>query len=283
MKYINILTLLIFLSSCQGLKRYVLFDKKVIDNKQTSEIFFDRYGNLYPEVGIEHSKIFENNASLLGMKLNANDTQSINEIQNQIIASVVSKINNEVEKKGIDNVTFIMCGYNNSYAEAKEKLQLLKNRILNESGKSTYIIELYWDGTFTTKELQKSINYGKGVRNSYFVGMGLRRFINQLNVKKVRLLSHSQGANIITQALFNQEKKLTKKLLSDFSIKYSLPEYATINQSVRAAIVAPAIDGYETFIDYNKTSDNKMREFQFIVGFNKFDSALQKNFNIDFL
>ncbi|HMJ47389.1 MAG TPA: hypothetical protein VK498_08665, partial [Ferruginibacter sp.] len=105
-----------------------------------------------------------------------------------------------------------------------------------------------------------------------------------LDDKKIRVITHSAGANVITSCLFNQTTKLSKdpEFFKNYIPLLNDPAYKTPVQSdIKIAIIAPAIPGYTTFTDYyNRNTENegfKLKDnYNFLIGYNKKDPALNK-------
>jgi hypothetical protein len=97
------------------------------------------------------------------------------------------------------------------------------------------------------------------------------------------MISHSLGANLICETLFNQDCKLTDVdgVKTELNFEYKRKFYKTPTQNITVALVAPAMPGECTFIDYTfrttpftKETDN----YKVIIGFNSNDFALKKVF-----
>lgn len=222
----------------------------------------------------------------------------------------MKRINDTIDSGGYTNVSFVMVGFNNklmnpvnSFNSSETKLRLLRQEIqsildnynLRRDTKKfpdpvkTLFIEVHWDGKFTSKKgIRTGFNYRPALRTSYKVGLTLRKIINELDPKvKVQLLSHSSGANIICESLFNQISKVKKKgreheLWAYLDYRYTNPGvYLTPNpdRTIVAGLLAPSIPGKETFADYYERSQPfKVDSYQMVIGYNLDDPDLRKKF-----
>jgi hypothetical protein len=277
-----------------GYKKYSLYGKAVEDDIEDGTISaaFDRFGDIYPDFKINDLVLRKNQAALelyykyskefrkeLIIGYPDKDTTYQN-IQKLIVSRKAAKINDVLNKNEINSVTFIMVGYNNHYDDAYPKLKNLKGKIetfLSKNGKKSLVIKVYWDGRY--KNTLTGVSYGNP--SSYYAGLGLRELISQLKCDEIVMISHSLGANVICETLFNQDAKVTnydsvKPYLTDLYLKNY---YKTPKQKVIVGIVAPAIPGKNTFEDYTKRSepyDSKNDNYKILVGFNSNDYALRK-------
>ena len=227
-------------------------------------------------------------------------------------------LNGLVAAHGYTNVTFIMVGFNNTlinqdyaFNSSETKLRLLRleiQSILDSYNatrdpvltlKKTLFVEVHWDGKFNEKQgVKTGLSYRPALRTTYKVGLTLRKFINLLDNKSVQinLLSHSSGANIVCEVMFNQISKIPRKgkeneLWEYLNTKYTTQhiQYATpdTGRHIVAGLLAPSIPGKETFIDYyNRTGVFKEDKYRVVIGYNLNDVALRKkfrNFGLGFL
>lgn len=304
MRYI-IIFLSLLLVNCSSIKNhYLQFGAystllKSEDNK--TKIFFDRYGKMYPEFDIDNQKLkdnysslelyYENNIDLLKRdvkKLNIDITEPITKknnskyfqlLQIKTFENVINRINN----LDFDEITFLIHGYRNRFAYASTSYSNAEQTISKSNKANNHFVEVYWDGLTYTKYNGIKV-WDNGQAHSYLVGLELRKVLSNIEVNTIRILGHSTAANLICSSLFNQTSKMSKKDKKEFKSLYidklSLPEYKTPDSKIIVALIAPAMPGYSTFIDYDirnteyydLTKDN----YQFIISLNEFDPALNK-------
>ncbi len=230
---------------------------------------------------------------------------------------IVEKINALVQKENYKNVTFIMTGFNNTYtnkensinsSEAKIKFQrdriaelLHLHNLSNTSNlKKTIFVEVHWDGTYTSRKgLKTAISYNNGLISSYKAGLALRRILNQIDNKdlEITMISHSSGANVICESLFNQSRKIraykknTAGLFEYLNDCYERkdPYYNTpSNSKINLFLMEASLPGIETFADYYKRQPTKLFNYKaellsidnyyLNLGYNINDPDLRKKF-----
>lgn len=218
---------------------------------------------------------------------NLSPTLTFEQIQKEIVKKKIEQINLELKNQSIDNVTFLMVGFNNHYSItgsadcANVKLTALRKKIsdvLALSHKRTLFVDVYWDGTESEKEgLYTALHLSNAGVNSFWVGLGLREIINGLACDTVQMISHSLGANIITESIFNQNSKISSN-----RFKRELKEYRDIipipTKTFSVGLIAPAIPGVSTFIDYLNSSKSNNTNCTFVIGYNTNDLSLNKQF-----
>lgn len=297
-------------NSIYAQKRFVYMGEVLPGSIPCSSLRFDGTGQLYPEVSVSRWELgrylkegvdinpsivadfyakdcIARNRILSYYHIDATSNISFDSIQSIVIKSKVDSINAALKSGNYDNITFIMVGYNNHYQNpgnqentAPAKLKQLREKINQFSlvnKVKTLIVEVYWDGTASEMEnLQAAVNFHFASLNSYWTGLGLRQIVNGLKCNKVQFISHSMGANVIAECVFNQYTKIWQR--SEFAKKLNKhqEEIPMPSKSISAALIAPAIAGTTTFIDYLKPTGNKTARF--IVGFNTNDSILTKKF-----
>lgn len=274
---------------------YILFGEEAAKNK-ANEVFFDRLGDLYPSVKVDNQKMRDEGAAL-HLYFNGNSefkkqmqteyqrsTGFFEFIQDSIVARKARLINSTIEDTDIKSITFILVGYNNSYAEANVSLGQLEAKIKAIEPK-TFVIKLFWDGTSLKLPLD---NFRYATATSYFVGLGMRQLISGLKCKNIVMISHSLGANVICQTLFNQSSKVTNftGVLDYLEGEYERGKFKTpqLDKHITAAIVGPAMPGTNTFADYMdrsyKSDGSKKDSYSLMIGYNTNDNVLKKYIGI---
>ena len=290
-----VLILAVIVLCSWGYKKYTLFGKVAQDDETngTISLAFDRYGDLYPEFKIEDEQLLKNQAVLETLFVNSEPfkqklfqmyskkSDSFDTIQKSIVTEKAKKVNKILSTNNIKSITLIMVGYNNGYEDANKKLNVLKSKIevfLSQKHKNSYVIKVFWDGRHNNA--LTGLSYA--TVTSYYAGLGLREFLSQVKCEEVVMISHSLGANVICETLFNQINKVTDydSVSSYLSDLYKTNYYKTPSQKITAAIVAPAMPGL-TFDDYTERTSHyeaKNDNYEFIVGWNKNDIVLNKVF-----
>jgi hypothetical protein len=300
-----ILLLSIIISGC-GVKAVLFGEHKPNNNQNYYSVFIDQHGDYYPEKQIQNQKLKSAGSNLCSLykksiplfytqfsDLNLDITQTVpfDKFQEELIKYHGNEINKRMLNQKTTSITFILVGYNNKYGAATKKLDILKNKIyslLHEHSKKTLIVELYWDGKLSKIGIDAISIFDNAQANSYYAGIQLRLLINHIkDAKTIYFVSHSLGANIVTECLFNQIKKVQDdSRYGNYSVKLRLIEkyknskyILDTGKTYHAAIVAPAIPGVCTFTDYAErgyTFDKKNDNYQIIGGINTYDRILNK-------
>lgn len=313
MKRATIIFLVIasFSARAQITKLYVKFGyaKTVLEKKNDGviRIYFDRWGNIYPDMYINDtlieecysnlSIVYNNNQSLFNIvkkkhQLPANATKD--QLQEKLTEEASATINSMGRDK---QVVFMIHGFNKhplkpDSSSAYEEFKYLREAILKKySLKKFQFVEIYWDGCTWVNgaEWKKELNSMKVWDNaeaaSNAVAVELRRILYRINYDHAVIISHSLGASIVTCALFNVDKfnlyvspdnyfkRYIKKCYGD-SIHYNTPM-----RNFRVGLLAPAIPGKNTFDDYYKRippSQENNDNFYFVIGYNVNDPVLKK-------
>jgi len=304
------LVLITVLNKSFSQDRFVYMGLLPPDFNDYNSIRFDGAGEIYPDVSIDYKaegcyikEWRDKNATMVQdfysptcalrnkifeyYHIDGSSNLKFDSIQNIIIRKKADAINRQLELNKTDNITFIMLGYNNHYFSnpadsdnAVFKLGLQRKKIeefLTAHGKKSLIVEVYWDGTETeTPGLQTAINFHSAMENSYWAGLGLRKLIRNLNCNKVQFIAHSMGANIVAECVFNQFYKIRQRTEFAKRLNKYQEDILPPDKKMRAGLVAPAISGTTTFIDYFQ--EGLPHYCSFIVGYNINDSILSKKF-----
>lgn len=281
-------------------RKSVLFSN--VDRSNTQKdipVFFDELGNFYPDmsIAVDENKL-KNSSSRLKEYFTETELKKINfssfeEFQKSVVSQKAEEINKRFELENCSSVTFIMVGYNNTYDEAKPKLDILSkkiNKCLLSKKQKTLIVPVFWDGK-TAKICVDALSIFKNANaNSYYTGMGLRLLVNELKTENIKMISHSLGANVISQFLMNQQTKLdttgaARETYDSLMTMYEDSRYRTTNKKVTAGIIGPAIPGTSTFEDfYDRTSeiDKENDNYKVVIGYNENDKILKKFIKVFF-
>lgn len=185
-------------------------------------------------------------------------------------------------KRDNNELYIFIHGFNdpNPTGDYQKIRSLIEDRTEN---KNNIYLELYWDGlTANNASPTSSVIWANAQFNAYYTAIALRRLLNGLQRDlDVKIITHSAGAIVATATLFNTTrriKKVHKKDYYDEWINIPCPR----NKEIRLAMLAPAIPGSSTFLDFNKrykdscilSINNNVSKV--IIGFNERDYALTK-------
>jgi hypothetical protein len=178
--------------------------------------------------------------------------------------------------------------------------QMMRNAIRKQGyDKGNFVyLEVYWDGL--TANQGNPVFEGiwkKALQNSAYAALGLRRLLTILDPDiQIVIITHSLGASVGTGALFNAETKWTKRGFKNVGKKLgyeygqnffdSLRSIPAPRQECRLGMIAPAIPGYNSFIDFNKRNPEitpaQNNISRAVVGYNVNDFAVTKRlFKVD--
>jgi len=261
------------------------------------KVYLDREGNLYPPSEIhstdkdkfwnpnKHWRItgdttsklkvyFDHQPEILENVCNQLDIEKdFNSLQTHLLQAYTKQINAEVAKG--NKIVFLIHGFNSNQKNSKESFEALKIELNKKDNLS--VVEMYWDGL--------SFSLGVGIwgaaqANSAFVGLGVRKLLNLISSNaEIILLTHSLGASVATQSLFNVSKWSSEfqKEVDEKAKAIPTPP----QKDITLAMIAPAIPGKNTFDDLGETTyDDTCHINKIIVGYNKKDSALKKGIGL---
>lgn len=215
-------------------------------------------------------------------------------VQKIIRENVIEKLNATGTRNNIQSVIVMIHGFNDT--DPTGDYQLMREAIRrNGYDNGGYIyLEIYWDGLTTNQgnPIYENI-WGRALQNSAYVSLGLRQILSGIDKSiNIRIITHSLGASIGTGAIFNTStkwqqngfRKVGKKLKHNYGINYFEKQKTllTPGNNTRIGMIAPAIPGYNTFIDFThrnpaiKISEDNIDKV--VVGFNMNDFAVTKRF-----
>ncbi len=231
-------------------------------------IFLDKEGSYYPESIINDHSLRKNNNSLrnwysthrnefngicsnLGIPASAFNEQ-LDSLNRKLARNITSEINNK--SKGYDIVNVSIHGFSkktygiriidrHSTGDNKKLEQALQVN----TKKKLFFVEIYWDASYLGVFRSALANKGyKVFRDSaqphaINVGLCLRKVIANINSERINIITHSLGARVACELLFNAETNNNAQ-----------ENEATPMQSrIKICMVAPAI-GSELFKNYYK-------------------------------
>lgn len=149
-------------------------------------------------------------------------------------------------------------------------------------------LEVYWDG-LTANQGSPGFSgiWSYAQMNSSFVANAIRRLLNDLDEEvRIRLITHSLGASVGTGALFNTSSKW-KNAEKEPYYKDMMGIHAPVHRDIRIGMIAPAIPGVMTFVDFNRRKDTRTHEndtilpaenniSRVVIGYKETDEALHK-------
>jgi hypothetical protein len=318
MKKLLFLFTLTFLMGCTPIsKLYIPFGDAKLQHAQSKDaivrLYFDRHGQLYPDIPIDDT-LLQINSSLLTeyyhknlkdykavcteLGVNGGDQPTegiIEEIQNRLIQKKIGLINTNSTNK---EIVFIIHGYNDHPLKKANDNTFVENKatedaIIKKFPKRSFLfVEVYWDGlskengaSFLTAVNSIRI-WGNSQVSATYVGLELRRILAKINDARFSVVTHSHGAGVITNALFDVYKFDPDYYLDegDFIPKaYSDKRYDTPKQDIHIGMLAPAIPGVNVFKDYSLRTvngvegrDEALKNYHFILGFNRYDPVTRK-------
>lgn len=289
----QLLFLFLMLDVFSCLSQPVLFGERDLQENKIA-LYFDRYGNVYPNYSIPDSSLLSCSGNLAEWyKCNPKqfaaisdlyhcpaaefNTENLNALQDSIVASVWKKINGETNQ----TVTFLIHGYRKSFRDIERgmssvhEFNLLKRQLNNQQLKSNLYVEVYWDGTYnccfgTNRKLNDSLFRQFELAQQYapIIGLSLRKIMNGVQAEKINIIAHSLGSKIAVSSLFN--------------LNFSNVETPD-NRVVNICLIAPAISGVEIFEHYydrmSAVNFSRQDNYRLFILYNEKDFVLRKKDN----
>lgn len=277
--------------------------KNFSDSNIPLRIYFDRFGDIYPshpigtqEFDNEQSTLefyFKNNKAELkkafdseGLSYSEGDNVKVNfeKLQDNLRANYVSEINRSSKSK---KLVFLIHGFNNTGESASAALENLRVEIVKKFPQHKFrFVEVYWDGlTKRTNSLNTAVIWNNAQYSAAMAGLSLRRILSGIANDESYVLTHSLGAAVITEALFN-----VRRFDNDYydthrdgiEIKTLQTAYDTPTTKFSVGMLTPAIPGKNVFNEYyqrtvaGRTTGDTTANYRFVNGFNKYDIATTK-------
>ncbi|WP_367330706.1 alpha/beta hydrolase [Sphingobacterium multivorum] len=268
-------------------------------------VFLDRWGDVYPDMIIEEG-LFRDSLSVLESYFHYQDhlaqlykkydlsfTEPISHqdfrdkftyLQDHLHKYIADSIDRMAEFK---KLVFFIHGYNNTPEAASEAFSEMEKKIVERYPDQKFLmVELYWDGLQNKNKHQNSIKiWGNAQVSAAYAGMGLRNILNKLHTDSMYVITHSHGAAVITEALFN----VRRFHLSYYDTERDGKELVGLQESFDTpqtnfvvGMIAPAIPGMNVFYRYDQRTGSdgaftsKQKNYKFINGFNKNDKVVNK-------
>lgn len=296
-------------NNCTDNNRGVFFGERSIrlkdnpgsDSYRTDvvRIFMDKKGMYYPELFIGDHEMENNCSSLeswynshpgkldsLCMKYHVPDSlgtdHKIESLNVAIMQHYLDTINSKV--KAYDFVNVLIHGFRkkaygkiDKYSSYSQDEYVIWRKRMSSGEQKCLFVEIYWDGKFITpsqgfKFKGLSLFENAGIPNAANVGLGLRPLIGDIHHDRINIITHSLGARVAGELLFNASGGTLQK---ENTIATPAQPY------IHVCLIAPAI-GYEYFANYYSrcTSGNlsDTDNYNIVVVYNENDFVLQKNY-----
>ena len=310
--------LLIF---CSCHVTYVSFrpEQNVVHNDTAiaTRIYMDRYGDLYPDTAVSiNIKRFRVNgkassktvASLshyflsrqkrlkrlrefYGVSADSSAAAAYREVQRRIRARYADRIYQTIIAQQAGRLVYLVHGFNDTMAE-QEYVQL-RDTIMHKHyppDRKPVYADIHWDGlnAHTFDGLPVAKVWGAAMLNSRFASISLRNLMTAVEQKiKIHtiIITHSLGGGVALGALFNTIHKWDLLDLitpeRDKERLKSLMLSPTPMVPLRIGVIAPAIPGESTFIDFNRRGAAIIEPARnnigrVVIGYNYKDYAVSK-------
>lgn len=299
MKYI---LLPIFLLSIVQLvaQENVLFGERqwfLSPSENTTRIFLDKEGTIYPDEVILDSELKLANSSIKEFYLSSRETRAgkmssnndrlrmlevadFSLFQKEMADSICQHIQKKLDKE--TRLVVLIHGFRKSLnpkqgdSSAQEDYSFMKASILeNAPTDKLHFIEVYWDGMYMVpkRKIIEGIRLGRmfkkdAVKNAKKVGHRLRKLISGLDVENLDIIVHSLGAEVATNMLLNSKKH-----------NHKTPS----QRNIRICLLAPAISKKSLKKYHNRNSlvpFEQQDNYHLTVIYNESDFVLSKSVNI---
>lgn len=256
-------------------------------------VFMDKNGDYYPpQIFIDDRQLYKAGGTLAGWYRQYPDSFNrickqfgvtgtddagamMRELNQQICRYYANIINRQNNKQPVmlihgfrkraytkpDLFTYLASTDNEILRETLSKMTPLRNN---------FYIEIYWDACYFSpgKALKDEgfiIFRDKALPNANKAGVSLRPLVEMLENPRLDIVSHSLGARVACNMLYN---------IPGTSTSYPTPQ----NKHIKACFIAPAV-GSEIFKDfYNRTPNTPPRpdNYEVCIVYNHYDYILRK-------
>ncbi|MEP6466905.1 MAG: alpha/beta hydrolase [Parafilimonas sp.] len=275
----------------QDFVRNVLYGERYF-NTDTLLVCFDKNGDIYPDYFIadsslkqdsslsnwykKHPLVFEQIAQQYNCTFQEYSDTNIQILDDSILINLSKKINS---KSIIDSsVTFMIHGFRKSFTQTRnektsgEDFEILEQTI-SKFTLSTLYVKVYWDAMYGCC-FSKNISHNKVLfhlfeiaeQNATKVGKQFRKLLVDTQFDTINIISHSLGAKVACEALFNCSAE-------SIGITPS-------NKCINICLIAPAIAGIKTFKNYyNRNSQINFKQkdnYRLAILYNEKDFVLKK-------
>ncbi len=226
-----------------------------------------------------------------GVSADSSDEAAYREVQRRIRDRYVNRIYQTIIEQHAGRLVYLVHGFNDTMAE-QEYVQLrdtIRNKHYPSDSKPVYV-DIHWDGlnAHTFDGLPVAKVWGAAMLNSRFVSISLRNLMTAEEQKtKIRtiIITHSLGGGVALGAVFNTVYKWDLLNLitpeADKKRLQSMILTPTPAAPLRIGVIAPAIPGESTFIDFNRRGPVIIDPAQnnigrVVIGYNYKDYAVSK-------
>ena len=259
-------------------------------------LFYDKEGTIYPDYFISNASLEKNGASLRQWYSNNTDqflaiaqkyrccfaecsAASIETLSDSITAVNSRRINSTKAQYG--SATFLVHGFrkpfvpsNGDYTSVRD-FQIMEDNVSLLGNRSECFVEVYWDALYGRK-FSASIKenrllfalFEQAQANALSVGKNFRQILSQTSFDTINIYSHSLGAKVVAQALFNVAECTAP---------------TPTNRCINICMVAPAISGDEIFMNYfsrNTSLNYRLHDnYRLAIAYNIHDFVLKKKDN----
>jgi hypothetical protein len=266
----------------------------------TVRIFMDKSGFYYPELFIRDAELENNCSSLqewymsnekklaqLCDQYNVSNAGTVDEkiaaLNDSIAAGYLALINKKA--KPFKSIDVLIHGFRKRAYGKKDKLSSYSvddyksfEKALQKDSASVLFVEVYWDSKFITPA--SSYKYKgfelfeqAGLPNADRVGLQLRKVISHVECDHINIITHSLGAKVGCELLFNASKGAytDERLLM-----------TPAQKDVRICLVEPAIspDVFNDYYSRTGTFDYVPKDnYKLGIVYNENDFVLLKNYN----
>jgi hypothetical protein len=210
-------------------------------------------------------------------------------VENRIIKTYADSISRKLKELNADQIVFLIHGFNvdNATSSFKEIRDTIKSYGYDKNDHNLYV-EVFWDGLKNLAINATSIIpiWAHAQNNSIYVGLSVRNLITELDPRiPLVFITHSLGASVATEALFNTTHKWSgaRDPKDAAELKRLLKIQTPDNHHIRLGMLAPAIPGQSTFIDFDERSPRTILPaenniYPIVIGYNPKDYAVSKWF-----
>ncbi len=290
--------------TCDYNNRSVFFGERSVELTQSKEnvlrIYLDKNGSFYPNTFIRDKDLKRNCSSIsewlknnpFELKSLCNQYQVDNgltiEVKIQKLDIAIAKenllmINNKIQD--YDCVNILIHGFrkkvygdiDSSASYSDDDNLNLETKLSNNVDKRILFIEVYWDSKFITpiqsyRFKRFELFEQAAIPNAINVGLALRQIIPHINNQNINIISHSLGAQVACELLYNSsEERLNNENI------FSTPSQSNI----RICLIAPAIscNKFNNYYLRNTVYDyTKQDNYLIAIVYNSNDFVLQKQY-----
>ena len=264
-------------------------------DSNTMRIFIDRNGDYYPPgIWISDKALYKSGGSLrdwyrqnpdsfnaicgkFGMPASGDLASRVVQL-NEVICKHYATITNQKSNK---RVFMLIHGFRKRAYDKPDLFTYLAttdNEILKETigsmtpGKNIFYLEIYWDACYfkpakALKEEGFVIFRDQAVPNANHVGAALRQLVTDLDTHEINIVTHSLGARVACNLLFNVSAAPASSLM--------IPQ----NKKIKICFIAPAVASeiFENFYQRSQTDTmGKPDNYEIEVVYNRYDYLLLK-------